>query len=283
LDVLSRIVQEDPAVQSVVGFTGAGGGGGGGQTNTGSVYVALKPLSERDGIETVMSRLRRKLAVVPGAQLFLVPLQDLRVGGRQSNAAYQYSLQGDDTQELYAWTPKLVAALEHNPVLRDVSSDQQQKGLETDLMIDRATASRLGVNAAQIDNTLYDAFGQRQVSTIYSAQNQYHVVMEVAPRYWQSPETLRDIYVSTSGGNASGTETSNAVVGTIATKTTSTTAASIASSSARNAATNALANVGKGSASSAAAVSTSQETMVPLAAFTTFGPGDTALAVNHQG
>src|SRR6185437_14596996 len=183
----------------------------------------------------------------------------------------------------YAWTPKLVAALEHNPVLRDVSSDQQQKGLETDLMIDRATASRLGVNAAQIDNTLYDAFGQRQVSTIYSAQNQYHVVMEVAPRYWQSPETLRDIYVSTSGGNASGTETSNAVVGTIATKTTSTTAASIASSSARNAATNALANVGKGSASSAAAVSTSQETMVPLAAFTTFGPGDTALAVNHQG
>ena len=192
---------------------------------------------------------------------------------------------------LYEWAPKLLAALEHNPVLRDVNSDQQQKGLETDLVIDRATASRLGVTASQIDNTLYDAFGQRQVSTIYSAQNQYHVIMEVEPRYWQTPETLKDIYVSTSGGNASGTETTNAVVGTVAaaaaklasTTTNATTAASIASSSARNAATNALANTGKGSASSGAAVSTSKETMVPLSAFTNYGPGNTPLAVNHQG
>jgi multidrug efflux pump len=205
------------------------------------------------------------------------------VGGRQSSAAYQYTLQGDSSQDLYEWAPKLVTALEHNPVLTDVNSDQQQKGLETDLVIDRASASRLGVNASEIDNTLYDAFGQRQVSTIYSAQNQYHVVMEVAPRYWQSPQTLRDIYVSTSGGTASGSETSNAVVGTVTTKTTSTTAASLASSSARNAATNALANVGKGSASSGAAVSTSKETMIPLAAFASYGPGNTALAVNHQG
>jgi multidrug efflux pump len=282
---LSRIVQQDPAVQSVVGFTGAGGGGGAAQTNTGSVFVALKPLSQRDGIETVMSRLRRKLAVVPGARLFLIPIQDIRVGGRSSNAAYQYTLQGDDSAELYEWTPKLVTALEHSPVLTDVSSDQQQKGLETDLVIDRSTASRLGVNATEIDNTLYDAFGQRQVSTIYSAQNQYHVVMEVAPRYWQSPETLKQVYVSTSGGNASGTETTNAVVGTVATASTTstTTAATIASSSARNASSNALANVGKGSASSGAAVSTSKETMIPLAAFTSYGPGNTALAVNHQG
>ena len=102
-------------------------------------------------------------------------------------------MQGDDTALLYEWAPKLLAALEHNPVLRDVNSDQQQKGLETDLHIDRATASRLGLTISQIDNTLYDAFGQRQVSTIYSAQNQYHVVMEVAPRYWQSPETLKDV------------------------------------------------------------------------------------------
>ncbi|WP_428491987.1 efflux RND transporter permease subunit [Rhodopila sp.] len=286
LSDLARIVQHDPAVQSVVGFTGSGGGGGAAQTNTGSVFVALKPLAQRDGVDAVMSRLRRKLAVVPGARLFLVPIQDINVGGRQSNAAYQYTLQADSTAELYQWAPKLVTALEHDPVLRDVNSDQQQKGLETDLVIDRATASRLGVNAAQIDNTLYDAFGQRQVSTIYSAQNQYHVIMEVAPRYWQSPESLRQIYISTSGGNASGTETSNAVVGTVAASgkaaPTTTTAATIASSSSRNAANNSLANVGKGSASSGAAVSTSAETMVPLASFASYGPGDTALAVNHQ-
>jgi multidrug efflux pump len=287
LTQLMDIVQHDPAVQSVVGFTGSGGGGGAGSTNTGSVFVALKPLSQRAGIDQVMAGLRRKLAVVPGARLFLVPIQDLRIGGRQSNAAYQYTLQGEDTATLYQWVPKLVTALEHDPVLADVNSDQQQKGLETDLVIDRATASRLGVTASQIDNTLYDAFGQRQVSTIYSAQNQYHVIMEVAPRYWQTPETLRDIYVSTSGGSASGTEATSAVIGTVtagSSKTaTSATASSIASSSARNAATNALANTGKGSASAGAAVSTSKETMVPLASFTRFGPGNTPLAVNHQG
>ncbi|MGD0108565.1 MAG: efflux RND transporter permease subunit, partial [Rhodopila sp.] len=313
LTQLSDIVQHDPAVQSVVGFTGQGSGGAGGQTNTGRVFVALKPLAQRAGVDVVMTRLRRALAVVPGAQLFLIPIQDISVGGRQTNAAYQYTLQADSTADLYEWAPKLTAALEHDPVLRDVNSDQQQKGLETDLVIDRATASRLGINPSQIDNTLYDAFGQRQVSTIYSAQNQYHVVMEVAPRYWQSPQTLRDIYVSTSGGNASGTEATNAVVGTVTAATTAksssssttgssssssatsktstsssstsstTTAASIASSSARNAATNALAATGKSSASSAAAVSTSQETMVPLSAITKYGPGSTPLAVNHQG
>jgi multidrug efflux pump len=288
LTQLTSIVQHDPAVASVVGFTGAGGGGGGGQTNTGQVFIALKPLSERAGIDQVMARLRRELAVVPGARLFLVPIQDIRVGGRQSNAAYQYTLQADSTEVLYEWTPKLVTALEHSPILRDVNSDQQQKGLETDIVIDRATASRLGINASQIDNTLYDAFGQRQVSTIYSAQNQYHVIMEVAPRYWQQPQTLKDIYVSTSGGTASGTETSNAVVGTVGNAATdaataASNAATVAASSARNASTNSLANTGKGSASSGAAVSTSQETMVPLATFTHFGPGSTPLAVNHQG
>jgi multidrug efflux pump len=285
LQQLSDIVQHDPAVQTVVGFTGAGGGGGAGSTNTGSVFVALKPLSQRDGIDTVMTRLRRKLSVVPGARLFLIPIQDISAGGRQSNAAYQYTLQADSAADLYEWAPKLVTALEHDKVLADVNSDQQQKGLETDVVIDRATASRMGVNASEIDNTLYDAFGQRQVSTIYSAQNQYHVIMEVSPRYWQSPETLKDIYVSTAGGTASGTETTNAVVGTVASPTTATatTAATIAASSSRNAATNALANVGKGTASSAPAVSTSKETMIPLAAFTTYGPGSTALSVNHQG
>ena len=152
-------------------------------------------------------------------------------------------------------------------------------------MIDRSTASRLGLQVSQVDNTLYDAFGQRQVSTIYKAQNQYHVIMEVAPRYWQSPDMLKQFYVSTSGGAASGSETTNAVVGTTGAKSASHfgTAASIASSSARNAANNALANTGNSSASSGAAVSTSKETMVPLAAFSHYVRGNTALAVNHQG
>jgi multidrug efflux pump len=288
LKQLMDIVQHDPAVDSVVGFTGAGGGGGGGSTNTGSVFVSLKPLAQRAGVDAVIAGLRRKLAIVPGARLFLVAPQDLRIGGRSSNAAYQYTLQSDSSALLYEWAPKLLAELEKNPILQDVNSDQQQKGLETDLTIDRATAGRLGVSASQIDNTLYDAFGQRQVSTIYSARNQYHVVMEVAPRYWQRPDTLSDIYVSTSGGNASGTQSTNSVVGTVSASgktasSASVTAASIASSSARNAASNALANVGKGSASSGAAVSTSKETMVPLSAFTTYAPGNTPLSVAHQG
>jgi multidrug efflux pump len=280
LQQMVAIVQHDPAVEHVVGFTGSSGFGA---TNTGSVFIALKPLGQRPSMDKVMAGLRRALAVVPGARLFLNPVQDIRVGGRQANAAYQYSLQGDTTAEIYEWAPKLLAALEHNPLLQDVNSDQQQKGLETDLVIDRATASRLGLTVSQIDNTLYDAFGQRQVSTIYEAQNQYHVIMEVAPRYWQSPDMLDQIYVSTSGGGARGSETTNAVVGTVVAPGSANTAASIASSSARNAATNALANTGKGSASSGAAVSTSQETMVPLSAFSHYGSGNTALAVNHQG
>jgi multidrug efflux pump len=288
LDQMVSIVRADSAVASVVGFTGQGSGGAGGQSNTGSVFIALKPISQRGNINSVMNRMRRELSAVPGARLFLQPVQDIRVGGRQSNAAYQYTLQGDSAPLLYEWGPKLLDALQNNPLLRDVNTDQQQKGLETDLVIDRPTASRLGLTVSQIDNTLYDAFGQRQVSTIYSALNQYHVVMEVEPRYWQSPDMLKDIYVSTSGGNASGTETTNAVVGTVGAgvitseATSAAAAAAIAGSAARNASTNALANTGKGSASSGAAVSTSKETAVPLAAFTHYGPGTTPLAVNHQ-
>jgi multidrug efflux pump len=280
------IAQRDPAVRDVVGFTGQGGGPGpGGQTNSGTVFVALKPVDERSSMDVVMSRLRRALSVVPGARLFLVPIQDIRVGGRPSNAAWQYTLQADSAKLLYEWAPKLEAALERSPVLCDVNSDQEQHGLQTDLLIDRAAASRLGISASQIDNTLYDAFGQRQVSTIYSAQNQYHVVMEVAPRYWQSPTTLKEIYVSTAGGAASGTEQTNAVVGTVTSGGTSSSAlaTSMALSSARNAATNALANSGKGSASAGAAVSTNKETMVPLAALARWQPGNAPLAVNHQG
>jgi multidrug efflux pump len=286
------IVQSDPAVDHVVGFTGVGSGGGGGQINTGSVFVSLKPITQRSSVDEVIARLRPQLAKVPGGRLFLTAVQDIRAGGRQSNSAYQYTLQSDSTDDLFTWTPKLVTALEHTAVLADVSSDQQQKGLETNLIIDRDTASRLGVTASQIDNTLYDAFGQRQVSVIYSAINQYHVVMEIDPRYTQYPGSLSDIYVATSGGGASGTATSNAPVGTVsaataktsgATSATTTAAANANNNSARNAAINSLATAGKSNTSSGAAVSTAIETMIPLAAVAHYQPDNTPLSVNHQG
>jgi multidrug efflux pump len=289
------IVQNDPAVEHVVGFTGVGSGGGGGQINTGSVFVALKPITQRPSVDEVIARLRPQLAKVPGGRLFLTAVQDIRAGGRQSNSAYQYTLQSDSTDDLFTWAPKLVTALEHSAVLADVNSDQQQKGLETDMVIDRDTASRLGITASQIDNTLYDAYGQRQVSVIYSAINQYHVVMEIDPRYTQYPGSLSDIYVATSGGGASGIATSNAPAGTVSATTTQTTGATATASatttaaanannnSARNAAINSLATAGKSNTSSGAAVSTALETMIPLATVTHYRPGNTPLSVNHQG
>ena len=219
-------------------------------------------------------------------------VQDIRASGRQSNAQYQYTLQADDPDLLSKWTPLLVQALEHSKIMADVTSDEQQRGLESDLVIDRPTASRLGITPAQIDNTLYDAFGQRQVSVIYSAINQYHVVMEIDPRYTQYPASLRDIYVATSGGGASGTQQSNAPGGTVtpanasttaAASATATAAASANNNAARNAAINALANTGKGATSSGAAVSTAVETMVPLAAMSHYNGGNAPLSVNHQG
>ncbi|HMG77691.1 MAG TPA: efflux RND transporter permease subunit [Xanthobacteraceae bacterium] len=287
------IVQSDPAVDHVVGFTGVGSGGGGGQINTGSVFVSLKPITQRPPVDEITARLRPQLATVPGGRLFLTAVQDIRSGGRQSNSAYQYTLQSDSTDDLFTWTPKLVTALEHSAVLTDVNSDQQQKGLETDLVIDRDTASRLGVTVSQIDSTLYDAFGQRQVSVIYSAINQYHVVMEIDPRYTQYPASLNDIYIATSGGGASGTALSNSPAGTVAaaaapktasaTSATATAAANANNNSARNAAINSLATAGKSSTSSGAAVSTTKETMIPLAAVAHYQPGNTPLSVNHQG
>ena len=285
LNELAAVVRSDPAVDVVTGYTGVGSGGGANAVNSGSVSISLKPLSQRDVTAAqVVERLRRKLNRIAGARLIIQPVQDLRVGGRQSNALYQYSLQADSVAELYEWTPKLMEALQKSKVIVDVNTDQQQNGVETYVTIDRDTMSRLGLTPVQIDNTLYDAFGQRQVSTIYSDINQYHVVMEVAPRFWQDPESLRDIYVSTSAGPASGTAASVLPVGTVTTMGAAATAATNASiNSARNAATNAIANSGHGSASSGAAVSTSLETMTPLVAFTRFRRGATPLAVNHQG
>jgi multidrug efflux pump len=271
------ILKQDPAVETAVGFTG------GGQTNSGFMFVSLLPLNERHtSVDGVIGRLRHKMAVVPGATLFLQAVQDIRVGGRASNAQYQYTLQAPSLEELNEWSPKIAAALQkETSVLADVNSNQQNKGLESDLVIDRDAAARLGVTVSQIDNTLYDAFGQRQVSTIYVARNQYHVIMEVAPRFWQNPETLKDVYVSTSGGSIGGSQATNAVAGTVVARGVSTTSAN--AQAARNAATNSIGATGKAAASTGSAVSTKQETMIPLSMVASFKQGSTPLAVNHQG
>jgi multidrug efflux pump len=191
-------VGADPAVTNVVAFTG----GGGNTTNTGRMFIALAPLAERKvSADQVIGRLRGKLAHVPGANLFLQSVQDLRIGGRSSNAQYQYTLQSPDLAELNAFAPRMLGKLRGLRELRDVASDQQNRGLQASLMIDRDTASRLGILPQAIDDTLYDAFGQRQVSTIFTALNQYHVVLEVAPSFQQNPDALKGIYVKSSTGS----------------------------------------------------------------------------------
>jgi multidrug efflux pump len=288
---VADIIGQDIAVQSVVAFTGPGGGGIGGETNTGTVFIGLKPLSERqDTAEQVIARLRDCLSQVPGASLYLQSEQDLHIGGRLSNAQFQYTLQSDSNQDLYGWTARLVEQLQHSSVLIDVNSDAQQSGHKTDVIVDRATAAQLGLSMSQIDNTLYDAFGQRQVSTIYSNINQYHVIMEVAPKYWQSPEILKSIYISTFGAAPSGSVTTNAPTGTVTAGTISsgfgsqsTISTNTTNNSASNAYINAIARTGNSTASSGAAVSTASEKMVPLAAIAQYGPGKMPISVNHHG
>ena len=269
------IVRSDPAVESVVGFTG------GFQTNSGFMFGSLKPLKERNvSADQVINRLRARLTQVAGATLFLQAVQDIRVGGRQSSSQYQFTLQADSLPDLYTWGPKLVTALQRDTsVITDVDSDQQQKGLQVNLTIDRDAASRLGVSSRAISATLYDAFGQRQVSTIYNALNQYHVVMEVAPEYWENPETLKDIYVSTSGGAISGAQATGAIVSVAPLAA----GAVDPAAAVRNQRTNAIAVSGRGSASTGSAVSTTPETMIPLSQLTRYEFGTTPLSVNHQG
>ncbi len=195
----SDIVMADPAVASVVTFVG----GTGGTTNNGRMYIALKPLSERKvNAGQVIDRLRKKLAIVPGATLYLQANQDIRVGGRASNSQYQYTLESEDLAALDTWAPRMLEKLKTLPQLRDASTDQQDKGLQARLVIDRDTAYRLGLDAATIDNTLYDAFGQRQVSTVFTQLNEYHLVMEVDPAYQQNPDSLRSIYVRSTNGTS---------------------------------------------------------------------------------
>jgi multidrug efflux pump len=189
-----KTMVQDPAVDSANGFLG-------GTVNTGRMFVSLKDRSERNVTgDQVIARLRGKLARVPGATLYLQSVQDIRIGGRSSATQYQYTLQGDNSDELFEWAPRVLGQLRSLKELADVNSDQQNKGLQAALTIDRGTASRLGITPKMLDNTLYDAFGQRQVSTMYTQLNQYHVIMEAAPPFWQNPEGLKDIYLPASGG-----------------------------------------------------------------------------------
>ena len=284
---LQSIVQRDPAVASVAGFTG------GRSLNSAVVFIELKPLAQRRiSASEVVNRLRPKLNRVSGARLFLQAQQDLRVGGRESASEYQYTLTSDDSQALFDWTPKLVAALgKYAGKIQDVNSDLQQHGLQTYITIDRRTAARYGFQPNQIDNTLYDAFGQRTVSTIYNPLNQYFVVMEVAPQYWQYPRALNRMFFSRAAGNPTGTQQTRMPGGTVsggARTGSATTAQSSApegntlnADAQANRQTNAISN-SKGGGSSGSADSTAPEIMVPFSALATYTTSHTATQVNHQ-
>ncbi|MGO9717108.1 MAG: efflux RND transporter permease subunit [Steroidobacteraceae bacterium] len=287
LKQLQEIVQTDPAVASVIGFTGTRA------INNATVYVQLKPLAQRHlSADQVVQRLRPKLNRVSGARLFLQAVQDLRIGGRQSAAEYQFTLTSDDTAALSTWAPKLLTELgKYRSELVDANSDMQQNGLQTYISIARATAMRYGFAPNQIDNVLYDAFGQRTVSTIFNPYNQYFVVMEVAPKYWQYPQMLDRMRFSTAAGNPTGTEQTQAQGGTISgvtpysavsTAQNPASATNTLNASAQaNSVTNSISN-SRGGSSTGSADSTAAETMVPLPALATYLNNHTATQVNHQ-
>jgi multidrug efflux pump len=288
LQEVAAIIQKDPAVSTITGSVGGGGFGPSGGANA-NVTIALKPLAERRiSADQIIARLRPKLNKVSGVATYLQAVQDVRGGGRSANSQYQWTLLGDDLTELQTWSQKLRTALQDIPELTDVDTDLQPGGLEADLIVDRDSASRLGLTEIQIDNALGDAFAQAQVSTIYNpfSPQQYHVVMEVAPEFWQNPEVLKELYVSTAGGAVSGTEATQAVAGTTVLKSAAAanpSSAAIAADVARNLAANSLANAGRGNTSTGSAVSVSQETVVPFSAFSHFSTGTTPVSVNHTG
>jgi multidrug efflux pump len=239
---LVNIIKRDPAVATVVGFTGGSRAGGG------FMFINLKPASERtESGQAVIARLRPQLAQVTGVSLFLNTVQDLRMGGRSSNSTYQYTLKSDNRADLKAWASKLADSMKQQPELIDVDTDQAENGVETYVTIDKDTITRMGIGVRDVDNALYNAFGQRQVATIYDELNQYKVVMEVAPEYAKSPEALKDVYVSARGAGGG----SNNVA------------------AARDAATG-------------SALSTSPAAMVPLPAIASFAESATPTSVNHQ-
>ena len=270
---LVNIIKADPAVATVVGFTGGSRAGGG------FMFVNLKPASERsDTGQQVIARLRPKLQKVTGVSLFLNPVQDLRMGGRQSNSTYQYTLKSDNRNDLKNWASKLADSMKAQKALIDVDTDQADNGVETFVTIDKDSASRLGMSVRDVDNALYNAFGQRQVATIYDELNQYKVVMEVAPDYAQSPEALRDVYVPRKGGAAT---TVSAVTGGGAALGVQG-ATNNVSGSFGGATSNSNNVAASRDASSGSALSTSAATMVPLSAIATFAESATPTSVNHQ-
>jgi len=273
LKQLVNIIKDDPDVATVVGFTGGRRAGGG------FMFINLKPVSQRTVAgQAVIARLRPKLAKVTGVSLFLSPVQDLRAGGRQANANYQYTLKSDNQADLKKWASRLAEAMKTQPALTDVDTDQAENGVETFVTIDKANTSRLGMSARDIDNALYNSFGQRQVATIYSELNQYHVIMEVPREYARSPEALKDVYVPSKGlpapsaSNPNGAPVAQTITTSAGGKTTTT-----ASTTPANVAAPAVKD-----ASSGSALSTKATTMVPLSAIASFAEGSTATAINHQ-
>ncbi|MBC7599891.1 MAG: efflux RND transporter permease subunit [Polaromonas sp.] len=253
LKALVDIIKSDPAVDTVVGFTGGARAGGG------FMFINLKPVGQRtEAGQAVIARLRPQLAQITGVTLFLNPVQDLRGGGRQSNSTYQYTLKSDSSADLKIWAVRLAEQMKLQPALTDVDTDQQENGVETMVTVDKDSAARLGISSRDVDNALYNGFGQRQVATIYADLNQYKVIMEVAPRFTRSPESLKDIYVPARGG--SGTTLAAA-------------APTIAGS---------VANPGLRDPSSGQVVSATATTMVPLASIASFSENPTAASVSHE-
>jgi multidrug efflux pump len=277
LRTIVNIIRADPAVDTVVGFTGGSRPGGG------FMFINLKDPSERKGVagQAVIARLRPQLARVTGISLFLNPVQDLRMGGRQSNSAYQYTLKSDNVADLKLWTNRLAEAMKRQGALTDVDTDQNDTAVEVYVDIDKDTASRLGISSRDIDNALYDAFGQRQVSTIYDELNQYHVVLGAAQRYALSPEALKDVYVPARNVAAAAAATSTATAATSAASGavgSSTPTAGVAGSTGTTTAVNASLR----DQSTGAAVSSTATTMVPLSLLARLSERPAAASVNHQ-
>jgi len=255
---LVDIIKRDPAVDTVVAFTGGGRAGGG------FMFINLKPVDARaegDTGQAVIARLRPKLARVTGVSIFLNPVQDLRMGGRSSNSTYQYTLKSDNAADLKQWATRLAESMKRQPALVDVDTDQAENGVETFVTIDKDTAARLGIGTRDVNNALYNNFGQRQVANIYDELNQYRVIMGVAQRYAQSPEALRDVYVPARGGGGGATSGTQSTSGTAASSTNLTAARD---------------------PSSGAALSTGLTTMVPLSAIASYAESSTPTSVNHQ-
>ena len=285
LQQVTKVIQQDPAVVSIAGAVGGGGFGG---NASAQFSVTLKPLADRKAsADQVIARLRTKLQKIDGVIVFLQAVQDLGGGGggRAANSEYQYTLLGDDLKDLRDWAQKLKVALQDVPEVADVDTDLQPGGLQTDLIVDRDAAARLGLNESIVDSALGNSFTQALTSTIYNpfSPQQYHVVMEVAPEYSQYPEVLNSLYISTAGGTISGTQATQAVAGTTVFKGVTTSASAVANDAARNLASNSLANAGRGNTSTGAAVSIAPETVVPFSAFSHFSTSTTPTSVNHTG